>query len=464
MSAGKPAQRTVRTRWAIVVVSALLALYALVSTDASADSDVSPPPGDCWGGVLSGDPLHCYVFEEAQKAGLMEIDSMYLSPGLAPLYVYLKRSELPNAKLLDFLRDKTFEYMAQSGGAAYLDRNCGSSTGKRWHGCIMLALDQPHWVVNYDIESLVLPKSLEYPFIAVRVGGAEARRSERGWASWEQLWPVQVGEASASGSAGFDVSDVDLTNFPEIDCRANEFYYGPMYSSCWVWSTGGDPGVAGMHFFESSATIYVQTTTPIPEDPVELEALKQRVYPGYEKEPLSWGYRNIIRGPRTSYEIEFIPVKYNFGQLWRWSVILNRFALSASNTIGIDFGFVSDNADDFSPSSRITMWLNGVEPSGSNDYTWNWDRVRNILGVWTLNPVATIAALPTLVPALGIPTDAVGVVKRTDNRPIIPIALPGTAHPTQTPTQAPAVMRAPPPELDCADDSGAPLLSFCDAW
>ena len=27
------------------------------------------PPGDCWNGVLSDDPLHCYILEEAQREG-----------------------------------------------------------------------------------------------------------------------------------------------------------------------------------------------------------------------------------------------------------------------------------------------------------------------------------------------------------------------------------------------------------
>ena len=130
----------------------------------------------------------------------------------------------------------------------------------------------------------------------------------------------------------------------------------------------------------------------------------------------------------------------------------------------IDAAWLTTNADD--DDGRYT-WLNGAQPSGTEDgdYTWKWDRVRNILAVRSLDPEATIAAFPTLLPALGIPTDAVGLVVRSDRRPWGPaIPLPGNAQPAQTPTPAPAVMRAPPPELDCADDSGAPLLSFCDAW
>ena len=184
MRVGKPAKRTVRTRWPVAVVSALLALYALVPTDASADSDVAPPPGDCWGGVLSGDPLHCYVFEEAQKAGLMEIDAMYLSPGLAPLYIYLKQSELASAELLKFLRDKTYEYVAQPADEAvkYIyGYGCSIGTGNSWYRCVYKALDYPDWTIDSSMVGLRLPKSLEYPAIVLRVGGGETRRSVPGW-------------------------------------------------------------------------------------------------------------------------------------------------------------------------------------------------------------------------------------------------------------------------------------------
>ena len=464
MRSDRTGRRMSGAAWVGVALAVVFAVQAWApSAEAQARSGVAPPPGDCWGGVLSKDPLHCYVFEEAQKAGLMEVDSMYLAPGLAPLYVYLEQSELPSTALLNFLRSKTYEYMAQPGEGpdSYGAWKCYGLAGNEWYRCVRKALDYPNWSMDGSVVSR-LPKSLEYPAIVLRVGGGEARRSVGAWASWKQLWPATVGGASASDTTGFDVSGVDLTNIPEVDCQR----YGPMHASCAAWLYGDDPGVAGVHaHWDAGDTIYVQTTTPIPEDPVELEALKQRVVPGYEKIPLGWSYRNIVRGPRTSFKIEVIPAKYNFGQLWRWSIILDRFALSAANTIGIKWGFVTDNAADDDGRYPERTYINGVQPSGGTSSTWNWDRVRTILAVETLDPAATIAAFPTLLPALGIPLDAIGLVERADDRPWPPAeALSGNAQPAQTPTPAPAVMRAPPPELDCADDSGAPLLSFCDAW
>ena len=467
MRSDRTSRRMSGAAWVAVTLAVLFAVQAWTpAVDAQARSGVAPPPGDCWGGVLSGDPLHCYVFEEAQKAGLMEVDSMYLAPGLAPLYVYLEQSEMPSTEVFAFLRSKTYEYMAQpgEGPGSYGAWECGSLTGRDWRLCILRVLDYPSWSGVTNMVDFTLPKSVDYYGIALRLGGREARRSVGGWASWKQLWPVPAGGASASGSTGFDVSDVDLRNIPEIDCDKGEFHSGQKTSSCWAWVAlgGAEPGFAGIHAHDYGDTIYVHTTTPIPEDPAGLEALKLLLAPAFEMVGLHWSRT----GKGESYKVEFIPVKYDFGQLWRWRVILDRFALSAGNNVGIDGVWVDTNAEfDDGRNRRLYTWLNGVQPSGSDGATWNWDRVRNILTVRSLDPEATIAAFPTLLPALGIPTDAVGLVVRSDRRPWGPaIPLPGNAQPAQTPTPAPAVMRAPPPELDCADDSGAPLLSFCDAW
>ena len=50
-----------------------------------------PPLGDCFGGALSADPLHCHVLEEAHNAGIIEVDAIY---GVARgLFIFLTQGE-----------------------------------------------------------------------------------------------------------------------------------------------------------------------------------------------------------------------------------------------------------------------------------------------------------------------------------------------------------------------------------
>ena len=452
--------------WVAVALAALFAVQAWApSAEAQARSGVAPPPGDCWGGALSEDPLHCYILEETQRAGLIEVAAVYLSPGTAVLYIYLEQTEPLSAAVGAYFRDKAHEYMTSSEGRSgygreymtLVNRYRGVELCDRYKGderkiCLDYLLYYPDWEYFDSLYQVGLPYSSAYTLILLDVGGADARRSRPGWASWSQLWPVVAGSgqsSSASASTGFDVSDVEVTNFPKPDCE-NNYFHGPLNPSCYVWSLGSEPGFAGTYADEGKKVIYVQLTTAIPVDETELEALKQRVAPGYQ----------IL-----DYRVEFVPVRYNFGQLWRWSVILDRFALSAANTIGIEKGRVRTNiGDNDSSADPELMWLNGVRPSGG-DYTWNWPAVRNILAVDALIPSVAIEAFPRLLPALGIPLDAVGLVRPADYTPFGPIEpLPGI-QPTSPPAQGvETTERAPPPELDCDDDSGAPLLSFCDAW
>ena len=327
---------------------------------------------------------------------------------------------------------------------------CDRYKGNERKNCLDYLLYHPDWQHFAYKSEMGFPYSLAYTLILLDVGGADARRSRPGWASWSQLWPVVAGSgqsSSASASTRFDVSDVDVINFPKPDCDGYEFY-GPLKPSCHVWSLGSEPRFAGTHADEHKKTIYIQFTAAIPVDETELEALKQRVAPGYQ----------IL-----DYRVEFVPVKYNFGQLWRWSVILDRFALSAANTIGIEGGRVYTNME----PRPDPVWLNGFRPAGGEQVR-NWPAVRNILTVLVQAPSVAIEAFPRLLPALGIPLDAVGLVWPVNYTPFGPTdALPGVQPASPSSPQiegGETAERAPPPELDCDDDSGAPLLSFCDAW
>ena len=249
-------------------------------------------------------------------------------------------------------------------------------------------------------------------------GGAEARRSSVGWASWRQVWPTaetKFAHESAS-STTFDVSDVDLTNIPEPDCEV-EFQHRSTLSSCLLWSRAPEAGAAGKFRHPSDDTIYVHVTSPIPDDEAELEAFKQLLAPGYETE-----------SPQphigSRYKVEIVPVKYDFGQLWRWNVILDRFALSAGNTVGINGAHIGENIGAHGDDGHL-VWMNGVEPAeAAEGDDWLSER-RQILIVGAWDPHLAAQALPKLLPLLGIPFDAVGLVEHDYRKPLISIPLAG---------------------------------------
>ena len=61
-----------------VLATIALALVLLIQSAPSAQAeDGGPPLGDCFGGALSSEPLHCYLLEQAQKAGEINIDAIY---------------------------------------------------------------------------------------------------------------------------------------------------------------------------------------------------------------------------------------------------------------------------------------------------------------------------------------------------------------------------------------------------
>ena len=62
-----------------------------------------PPLGDCFGGVLSEDPLHCYVLEQAQAEGLIDIVGIYKAGRV--MYVLVSQAKL-SAELFTFTKEK----------------------------------------------------------------------------------------------------------------------------------------------------------------------------------------------------------------------------------------------------------------------------------------------------------------------------------------------------------------------
>ena len=409
-------QRPVRGT-ALVILAALamaLAVYAQapsVQAQEPKPDSVPPPPGDCWNGALNGDPIHCHFLEEAQTAGKIDISAVYEAPGGGPLYIFLEQTGHVSDETGAFFKTEAYEYLeseegeklcpsyVQSGPSGFVDSAEPCKTRFR------SILDRTWWGMFeiQHVEHNAIPHSRVYEKIYIYPGGAEARSSSVGWASWRQVWPTaetKFAHESAS-STTFDVSDVDLTNIPDPDCE-EEFEYRVNISSCLLWSSAAETGAAGRYTHSSSDTIYVQLTSPIPDDEAELEALKQLVAPGYEKysPPPHIGSR---------YKVELIPVEYDFGQLWKWSQILDRFALSAGNTVGITGGHIGPNIKAY---GTALVWMNGVEPAGEDH-----SKSRQILIVSAYDPHLAAPALPGLLPQLGIPADVLGLVVHDDHSP-----------------------------------------------
>ena len=363
----------------VVVSTALLSSTPYIGPTAQAQ-ELEPVLGDCFGGVLTSEPLHCYILGKAEQRRVIDVEAIYEAPSRV-LYVMLSQQEPLSESALRFLEVTSGEYFEVERPAQweYWHRICQRRSLKE------CALAFAQWRVG------VMPLSIDYASIHIRTGGPEARRKEPGWGSWRQLWPEsEGGGVEPHPSRAFDVSDIDTTNFPELDCY-EEFPYGVApVSSCRAWERNlGTYRMAGVHADRLSQDQYIQIVMDLPGDHVELEALKEEIVP---------------TDRRYGYEIHLISVPYDFGELWRWSVILERFANSTGNTIGITRSGITANDYPHLPSPVISR--RGARPSSSKDVsTW-----RETVYVGALDAEQVADALPDLLPQLGIPTDAVTIV------------------------------------------------------
>ena len=226
--------RVVRLPAVALLMVLVLASLPVLQANAQEPTPEPTPEGaasGCFGGALSRDPLHCYVFEEAQREGIIEIDAIY--EGGDGLFIYLKQTEPLGEDLALYFIGKARAEVRRSGGdeCVFRDFHCDVGILKR----------------GYERWGFILPVSTVYEDIRVRVGGAESRRLELGWASYRKVWPASADDSAAdNGSRSaeiFDISDVDTTTFPEVDCRET-----PKASySCGRWRASPGLGVAGAY-------------------------------------------------------------------------------------------------------------------------------------------------------------------------------------------------------------------------
>ena len=183
---------------------------------------------------------------------------------------------------------------------------------------------------------------------------------------------------------GFDVSDVDVTNFPELDCvkEAPRFSSG-VGAGCLAWANHSSAGVAGWRYsYPDGNALYIQVKSA-PVDEKALEALKGQLVPPRLKANYEAGKLKLV----------IIRVKYDFEELWHWSVILDRFAVSAGNTVGIASAEIGGNHGGY---QKPVVWpledLKKVSLSETSE-------IRETIVVWALDPQVAAAAMPELLPA-----------------------------------------------------------------
>ena len=358
--------------------------------------DSDSPVGDCFGGVLSEDPMLCYVLEQAQ--GLMDVLGLYVTPG-GLLYVSISQDEL-TAEMYQFGYEKTRAFTKTWPELVPAEKYlkwCHPDAREHFPYCLPTQhytyLDVPNeYQDTYDFPKIyqlyILPPSATYWPVLLLPGGDAGRRQEPGWASGRQVWPAVASGASGSSgaSATFDVSDVDMTNLPD---PTSEY------------------GFAGSHLkgvLSETLVEYVQVKNP-PTDEAGLRALRRAVHPCYDtSDGVCRGHVTWDGRPRT-WRIEFIPVKYSWEEFNRWAEILNRFAVSSGNTLGITGARVHWNQHNLH-----AVFLHGLTRQVKYE---NPQLIRTTIVVTVREDYEGAAeAMPVLLPLLGIPVDAVGVVRR----------------------------------------------------
>ena len=377
---------------------------------------VDPRPGDCWGGILSDDPLHCYVLEEAKRAGVIQVDAMYRAG--TELFVYLDQSDPVSDDVYRYLQRKAQARVSLVGGDDCVLEPRGCSGGVFWYS------PMGGYILPY------LDTETDYVDIELKHGGADARRSEPGWAAFRQVWPAAVGTGGASGatrSSGFDVSGVDTTNFPTLDCLDDNVYYDihQTLASCQkALDRYAGFGIAGVHSMDGKIYVQVkassvddvraqtvkQVMTDIPVPPSDLDSDNWKKH---LPTPLPIG----VEPTERAYDVVIIPVKYSYEDLLRWKIVLTRFIHSSGNTVGIIQAAIETNTVD-SVVGRVALPNDSLQPASTiPGYGYDRATIRETIWVVGLNLEQTQRALPQLLKQLNIPVDAVGVVGEPDQTP-----------------------------------------------
>ena len=365
----KNAVRRASGALALAVIAAA-SLLSVMTAHAAETSD------DCFGGALSQDPLHCYVLEQAHNESIIEVDGVY--HGGKTLYIFLVGEEPleDDSEEYNYFRTKAQEEVSRNGGDQCVLDPSGCPVGFFYIGT-----------------GFLLPASQGYQNIRLLPGGNEALRSQLGWASFRQWWP-SVAETNTQRrgiqgetqpSTGFDVSDVELGNFSPLDCSN----YASNTNGCQQWELHPGIGIAGWH--SNREKLYVQVKAPNGEAS-KIEAARQALI---EENPRGLNENNLV----------IVPVNHDYQDLSHYAELLDRFALSAGNTVGIIGGEIYVNwAGTY--QGPVIYPLTELPPVERGDLAG----LRETIFLETIDLQGTVDALPQLLPQLGIPVDAVGMV------------------------------------------------------
>ena len=444
---------SINRRSAAIILLTALAITALAGTWLS--NRVSPafagePPVDagCFNGALSDDPLQCYVLEAAEREGIIKIESIF--QGGKVLYVYLHDAEpvsneiLISDEVIKYFKAKSIEFVEQWPDHVFYGEY--ETCSRRLHTSPLDCLLNrgTAW-----LEEFIMPHSETYENILLRPWTSESLRSTPGWASYRQVWPTM-----AAGGLGvpdvpsvFDISEVDTTNIPELDCEAPiiSAHLDACIDNKLYANVGNIVGWYRSHQRgrDDSFQKYVHLKPPQGEE-LDIAAAKAELVKAF---PGSLNHHWTV-----------IPVKYDYQELWRWANLIDRFAYTSGNIIGIISSSVTHNVHRWPPTTELVFVL----PSLPEADTRNREDHRATIVVGTLHLQETVAALPKLLDQLGIPADAVGIVGRDDHTPEGPRVLFPGAEPDIPPSGSNEDSIIPPPpdtgavEADSSREPGQP--------
>ena len=405
-----------------IAVATAIAI-ALVGHQTSVAQDVHV--SDCFNGAMAGDPVHCTVIQDAHNQGEITVEAIYSTGNGRLLYIYIAEDHSDAERVFGDLAARAATRIEEFG----VDSHCSTQFAP--------GICQPGTFPD-KLGFTLMPLSVRYQDVRLRIGGVGARRSQVGWASFAQEWPNASERAAQSNAlvpADFNVSDMDTENIPPIDC-SDTFAFHAL--ACQMREIFPELDIAR---WKDGSEIYVEVKATSGEEERAIADARAAIVEFFQ----------LDRDQAQS--VIVIPVRHSYEDLWRYRVILDRFAVSAGNSVGILRSRIGDTIVSAAATSRVAFPVPGIEQVFRDENgVFDQSRNRATLWLWTADFDSTLASLDRLLPQLGIPTDAVGVVIEAEIAPF-PGMVAETARTRDagaSPTLAPSAL----PRL--SDEAGDP--------